>query len=102
MKNCRVKLYEWPDLSETRAFVAKFIQKLKHYETLTLLGGFFASIYNSAVEDSSHEIQSELPILPVSAVSAGAGGGVSGGNSGLNANAFSVLCHGRLVLKNLN
>jgi len=66
---------------ETRAFVAKFIQKLKHQDTLTLLGGFFASIYNSAVEDSSHEIQSELPILPVSAVSAGAGGGVSGGNS---------------------
>ena len=102
MKKSRVKLYEWPDLSETRAFVAKFIQKLKHSETLTLLGGFFASIYNSAVEDSSHEIQSELPILPVSAVSAGAAGGVSGGNSGQDANAFSLLCHGRLVLKNLN
>lgn len=53
--------------SETRYFIARFINKLDNPETLTLLGGFFVSIYNSAVEDSSHEIHSELPILPVSA-----------------------------------
>ena len=57
----------------------RFILKLKHPDTLTLLGGFFASIYNSAVEDSSHEIQSELPILPVSANSSGGGGAAANG-----------------------
>ena len=67
--------------SETKNFIAKFILKLDHPEVLTLLGGFFVSIYNSAVEDSSHEIHSELPVLPVSANSS------SNATNGINEDA---------------
>ena len=61
------------DTNSVKAWFVRFLNRLYHPEIMTLLASFFISVYNTSVEDSSHEIQLGssgndlgLPILPIS------------------------------------
>ena len=61
------------DSSSAKAWLLRFLKRLYQPEILTLLASFFISVYNTSVEDSSHEIQLGssgsdlgLPMLPIS------------------------------------
>lgn len=54
---------------ETKHSMLRLIGSLKHPDLLSVLGAFFVTLYNSAIDDRVKEVVSELPSLPVSAAS---------------------------------